>query len=72
MPPITTNSTASSPPLHQVDYVARPVWAITVERVQYIERQVARWSKQYQAAGAERIDAMDAPDRMATVAHSRG
>jgi len=25
----------------------------------YIERQVARWSKQYQAAGAERIDAMD-------------
>jgi aminoglycoside phosphotransferase (APT) family kinase protein len=25
----------------------------------YIERQVARWSKQYQAAGADRIDAMD-------------
>ena len=25
----------------------------------YIERQVARWSKQYQAAGAARIDAMD-------------
>jgi aminoglycoside phosphotransferase (APT) family kinase protein len=25
----------------------------------YIERQVARWSKQYQAAAADRIDAMD-------------
>jgi len=25
----------------------------------YIERQVARWSRQYQAAGADRIDAMD-------------
>ena len=25
----------------------------------YISRQVARWSKQYQAAGADRIDAMD-------------
>ncbi len=25
----------------------------------YIERQIARWSKQYQAAGAERIPAMD-------------
>jgi len=25
----------------------------------YIERQVARWTKQYQAAGADRIDAMD-------------
>ena len=27
---------------------------------QYIERQIARWSKQYEAGGAERIPAMDA------------
>ena len=27
---------------------------------QYVERQIGRWSKQYEAAGAERIPAMDA------------
>ena len=44
--------------LHQVDYAAAglPDFGRTGN---YIERQVARWSKQYQAAGAERIAAMD-------------
>ena len=44
--------------LHQVDFAA--VGLSEFGRTGgYIERQVARWSKQYQAAGAERIAAMD-------------
>ena len=44
--------------LHQVDFAA--VGLADFGRTgSYIERQVARWSKQYQAAGAERIEAMD-------------
>jgi aminoglycoside phosphotransferase (APT) family kinase protein len=44
--------------LHQVDPAA--VGLADYGRTgSYIERQVARWTKQYQAAGAERIDAMD-------------
>ena len=44
--------------LHQVDYVA--VGLSDYGRPgSYVERQVARWSKQYQAAGAERIAAME-------------
>jgi aminoglycoside phosphotransferase (APT) family kinase protein len=44
--------------LHRVDYAA--VGLGDYGRVgSYIERQVARWTKQYQAAQAERIPAMD-------------
>jgi aminoglycoside phosphotransferase (APT) family kinase protein len=44
--------------LHRVDYAA--VGLGDYGRIgSYIERQVARWSKQYAAAGAERIPAMD-------------
>ena len=44
--------------LHRVDYSA--VGLTDFGRSgQYIERQIARWSKQYQAASAERIAAMD-------------
>jgi len=44
--------------LHRVDYAA--VGLADFGRVgQYIERQIARWSKQYEAAAAERIPAMD-------------
>jgi aminoglycoside phosphotransferase (APT) family kinase protein len=44
--------------LHQVDHAA--VGLADFGRTgNYIERQVARWSEQYQAAGAARIDAMD-------------
>jgi len=44
--------------LHQVDYVAIGLGDFG-RTAQYIERQVARWSKQYQAGGAEPIPAMD-------------
>jgi aminoglycoside phosphotransferase (APT) family kinase protein len=44
--------------LHLVDYAAIGLGDFG-RTGSYIERQVARWSKQYQAAGAERIDAMD-------------
>ena len=44
--------------LHLVDYTAIGL-ADFGRTGNYIERQVARWSKQYQAAGADRIDAMD-------------
>ena len=44
--------------LHQVDYIA--VGLADYGRVGgYIERQITRWSRQYQVAGAERIAAMD-------------
>jgi aminoglycoside phosphotransferase (APT) family kinase protein len=44
--------------LHRVDYAA--VGLADFGRIgNYIERQVARWSKQYQAAAADRIEAMD-------------
>lgn len=44
--------------LHQVDY--RAVGLADYGRVGgYVERQVARWSKQYQSAGIEGIPAMD-------------
>ena len=44
--------------LHQVDYST--VGLSDFGRAgNYIERQVARWTKQYQGAGAARIDAMD-------------
>jgi aminoglycoside phosphotransferase (APT) family kinase protein len=44
--------------LHQVDYAAAGLR--DYGRIgSYVERQVARWSKQYQAAGADRIEAMD-------------
>jgi len=45
--------------LHQVDY--RAVGLADFGRTgQYIERQIARWSKQYNAGGAARIPSMDA------------
>jgi aminoglycoside phosphotransferase (APT) family kinase protein len=44
--------------LHQVDYAAAGLGDFG-RTGSYIERQVARWSKQYLAAGADRIDAMD-------------
>jgi len=44
--------------LHQVEYAAIGLGDFG-RTGNYIERQVARWSKQYQAAGADRIDAMD-------------
>jgi len=44
--------------LHRVDYAAAGL-ADFGRPGNYIERQVARWSKQYQAAAAERIPAMD-------------
>jgi len=44
--------------LHRVDYAAIGLGDFG-RTGSYIERQVARWSKQYQAAGADRIDAMD-------------
>ena len=44
--------------LHQVDYAAIGLGEFG-RTGSYISRQVARWSKQYQAAGADRIDAMD-------------
>ena len=45
--------------LHQVDYHAAGL-ADFGKPGQYIERQIARWSKQYDAAGAARIPSMDA------------
>ncbi len=45
--------------LHQVDYEEVGL-ADFGKAGRYIERQIARWSKQYEAAGAERIAAMDA------------
>jgi aminoglycoside phosphotransferase (APT) family kinase protein len=44
--------------LHLVDYPAIGLGDFG-RTGNYIERQVARWSKQYQAAGADRIEAMD-------------
>jgi aminoglycoside phosphotransferase (APT) family kinase protein len=44
--------------LHRVDYAAIGLGDFG-RTGSYISRQVARWSKQYQAAGADRIDAMD-------------
>ena len=44
--------------LHRVDYVAAGLGDYG-RPGNYVERQVARWSKQYQAAAAERIPAMD-------------
>jgi aminoglycoside phosphotransferase (APT) family kinase protein len=44
--------------LHMIDYAAIGLGEFG-RTGSYIERQVARWSKQYQAAGADRIDAMD-------------
>jgi aminoglycoside phosphotransferase (APT) family kinase protein len=44
--------------LHRVDYNAIGLGDFG-RTGNYIERQVARWSRQYQAAGADRIDAMD-------------
>ncbi len=44
--------------LHLVDYAAIGLGDFG-RTGNYIERQVARWSKQYQMAGADRIDAMD-------------
>jgi aminoglycoside phosphotransferase (APT) family kinase protein len=44
--------------LHRVDYAAIRLGDFG-RTGSYIERQVARWSKQYRAAGADRIDAMD-------------
>jgi aminoglycoside phosphotransferase (APT) family kinase protein len=45
--------------LHQVDYAAAGL-ADFGKPGNYIERQIARWSKQYEAGAAERIAAMDA------------
>jgi aminoglycoside phosphotransferase (APT) family kinase protein len=45
--------------LHQVDYQAAGLGDFG-KPGQYIERQIARWSKQYEAGGAERIPSMDA------------
>jgi aminoglycoside phosphotransferase (APT) family kinase protein len=45
--------------LHRVDYVAVGLGDFG-KPGQYIERQIARWSKQYEAGGAERIPSMDA------------
>jgi aminoglycoside phosphotransferase (APT) family kinase protein len=44
--------------LHRVDYTAVGL-ADYGKTGSYIARQIARWSKQYEAAGAERIAAMD-------------
>ena len=44
--------------LHRVDYSAAGL-ADYGKPGNYIERQIARWSKQYRAAAAERIPAMD-------------
>jgi aminoglycoside phosphotransferase (APT) family kinase protein len=44
--------------LHRVDYTAIGLGDFG-RTGSYIERQVARWTKQYQAAGADRIEAMD-------------
>jgi len=44
--------------LHQVDYAAIGLGEFG-RTGSYIERQVARWSKQYRAAAADHIDAMD-------------
>ena len=44
--------------LHRIDYGAAGL-ADYGKPGNYIERQIARWSKQYQAAAAERIPAMD-------------
>ena len=44
--------------LHRFDFAAAGL-ADFGKPGNYIERQIARWSKQYQAAGAERIPAMD-------------
>ncbi len=44
--------------LHRVDFVAAGLGNYG-RPGSYVERQVARWSKQYQAAAAERIPAMD-------------
>jgi aminoglycoside phosphotransferase (APT) family kinase protein len=44
--------------LHQVDVEAVGL-ADYGKPGNYVERQVARWSRQYQAAGAERIESMD-------------
>jgi len=44
--------------LHLVDYTAIGLGDFG-RTGNYIERQVARWSKQYQAAAADRIDSMD-------------
>jgi len=44
--------------LHRVDYVAAGL-ADYGRPGSYVERQVARWSKQYQATAAPRIPAMD-------------
>ena len=45
--------------LHQVDYRAAGLGDFG-KPGQYIERQIARWSKQYEAGGADRILSMDA------------
>ena len=45
--------------LHRVDYHAVGLGDFG-KPGQYIERQIARWSKQYAAGGAERIPSMDA------------
>jgi aminoglycoside phosphotransferase (APT) family kinase protein len=45
--------------LHQVDYAAAGL-ADFGKPGRYIERQIARWSKQYEAGGADRIASMDA------------
>ncbi len=45
--------------LHKIDYAAVGL-ADFGKTGSYIERQIARWSKQYEAAGAERIPSMDA------------
>ncbi|HYQ98767.1 MAG TPA: phosphotransferase [Casimicrobiaceae bacterium] len=45
--------------LHRVDYASVGL-ADFGKPGQYVERQIGRWSKQYEAAGAERIPAMDA------------
>jgi aminoglycoside phosphotransferase (APT) family kinase protein len=44
--------------LHRFDFAAAGL-ADFGKHGRYIERQIARWSKQYEAAGAERIPAMD-------------
>jgi aminoglycoside phosphotransferase (APT) family kinase protein len=44
--------------LHRIDYAALGL-ADYGRPGNYVERQVARWSRQYAAAGAERIPAMD-------------
>jgi aminoglycoside phosphotransferase (APT) family kinase protein len=44
--------------LHRFDFAAAGLTGFG-KHGNYIERQIARWSKQYEAAGAERIPAMD-------------